>query len=70
MINNGLKTSVHYPITSEEDELWGLNITTVGHQNIDEKEVYPPENHSILYFQAAYKYAKHPALKKTFFLRL
>lgn len=50
MINNDLNNSVNYPITSEEDELWGLTITTVGHQNISEKENYPPEKHPAGYY--------------------
>lgn len=55
MINYIVKSSVHYPISSDEDELWGLNITTVGHQIIDEKEKYPPENHPIGYYFSADK---------------
>ena len=43
MIYNDKNNSVNYPISSEEDELWGLTITTVGRQNICEKENYPPE---------------------------
>lgn len=45
-----MNNSVNYPITSEEDELWGLTITTVGHQNIDEKEHYPPDKHPKGYY--------------------
>jgi len=50
MINNESNNSVNYPITSEEDELWGLTITTVGRQNICEKENYPPEKHPVGYY--------------------
>jgi AraC-like DNA-binding protein len=37
-------------ITSEEDELWGLTVTTVGHQKISENEIYPPSNHPLGYY--------------------
>jgi len=50
MIYKDKNTSVNYPITSEEDELWGLTITTVGYQNISEKENYPPEKHPVGYY--------------------
>ena len=49
MMHNDMNNSVNYPITSEEDELWGLTITTVGYQIIDEKEHYPPSKHPIGY---------------------
>lgn len=45
-----MNNNVNYPITSHEDELWGLTITTVGHQNIDEKQHYPPEKHPLGYY--------------------
>ena len=50
MIYNDKNSSVNYPITSEEDELWGLTITTVGRQNISEQENYPPEKHPVGYY--------------------
>lgn len=50
MIYNDKNSSVNYPITSEEDELWGLTITTVGRQNISEQESYPPEKHPAGYY--------------------
>lgn len=50
MIYNDKNSSVNYPITSEEDELWGLTITTVGRQNICEQESYPPEKHPAGYY--------------------
>jgi len=50
MIYKELNSNVNYPITSREDELWGLTITTVGHQNINEKENYPPEKHPVGYY--------------------
>ena len=37
-------------VTSPEDELWGLTVTTVGHQTIDEGQVYPPLNHPSGYY--------------------
>ncbi|WP_281225135.1 AraC family transcriptional regulator [Flavobacterium aquiphilum] len=45
-----INNSVNYSITSHEDELWGLTITTVGHQNINEKQQYPPEKHPLGYY--------------------
>ncbi len=45
-----LDSNLNYLITSEEDELWGLTVTTVGHQNIAENASYPPENHPLEYF--------------------
>jgi AraC-like DNA-binding protein len=50
MIYNDKNSNVNYPITSEEDELWGLTITTVGRQNISEQESYPPEKHPAGYY--------------------
>lgn len=50
MVNKVQNSSVNYPITSEEDELWGLTINTVGRQNISEKEKYPPEKHPAGYY--------------------
>lgn len=44
------KLNINYPISSEEDELWGLTVTTVGHQRIEENEVYPPGNHPMEYY--------------------
>jgi len=37
-------------ITSEEDELWGLTVTTVGHQQINANEKYPPASHPTGYY--------------------
>jgi AraC-type DNA-binding domain-containing proteins len=46
--------NLNYLITSEEDELWGLTVTTVGHQKISQTESYPPNNHpSEYYFDVA-----------------
>lgn len=50
MIYKDINSSVNYPITTEEDELWGLTITTVGRQNIYQKENYPPEKHPVGYY--------------------
>lgn len=47
MKNNRLKLNSNYPITSEEDELWGLTVTCVGHQKIARNEFYPPKNHPL-----------------------
>jgi AraC-like DNA-binding protein len=37
-------------VTSDEDELWGMTVTTVGHQIIEEGQVYPPHNHPSGYY--------------------
>jgi AraC-like DNA-binding protein len=37
-------------VTSEEDELWGLTVTTVGYQEVNENESYPPKNHPFEYY--------------------
>jgi len=51
---NEIDLNLNYLITSEEDELWGLTVTTVGHQKISETEAYPPNNHpSEYYFDVA-----------------
>lgn len=42
--------NVNYMFTSEEDELWGLTVTTVGQQSIDENQPYPPKNHPAGYY--------------------
>ena len=34
-----------YLISTEEDELWGLVVTSVGSQQISAKEEYPPAGH-------------------------
>ena len=50
MNNNGLNSNINYPVTSEEDELWGLTVTTVGYQKIAENESYPPRDHPLGYY--------------------
>jgi AraC-like DNA-binding protein len=47
-IKNELNSN--YLISSEEDELWGLTVTTVGQQKISENQAYPPTNHPNGYF--------------------
>lgn len=37
-------------ISTEEDELWGLTVTTVGHQQINANESYPPLSHPSGYY--------------------
>jgi AraC-like DNA-binding protein len=37
-------------VSSEEDDLWGLTVTTVGHQTIAENENYPPKDHPAGYY--------------------
>lgn len=45
-----MNRSINYMVTSEEDELWGLTVTTVGQQSIAEGELYPPKNHPMGYY--------------------
>ncbi|MEI7675445.1 MAG: AraC family transcriptional regulator [Bacteroidales bacterium] len=49
MSSNTPRTS-NYLISSEEDEHWGLTVTTVGHQQIEAEESYPPKSHPSEYF--------------------
>lgn len=42
--------NANYLICNEEDELWGLTVTTVGHQQIKKNEPYPPVNHPAGYY--------------------
>lgn len=49
-MNNLSNNKINYMITSEEDELWGLTVTTVGHQKIEENDTYPPKNHPSGYY--------------------
>ena len=43
-------SDVKYLITTEEDELWGLTVTSVGYQSISAEDSYPPEGHPQGYF--------------------
>jgi AraC-like DNA-binding protein len=45
-----MSKNVNYLVTNEEDDLWGLTVTTVGHQKIKENEIYPPDTHPAGYF--------------------
>ncbi|MFZ4581160.1 MAG: AraC family transcriptional regulator [Paludibacter sp.] len=45
-----MSKNVNYLVTNEEDDLWGLTVTTVGYQRIKENELYPPETHPAGYF--------------------
>jgi len=49
---NGIKINptVIYPLVSERDELWGVSVTSIGHQKIAPNEIYPPGNHPLSYF--------------------
>jgi len=47
---NEMDLNLNYLITSEEDELWGLTVTTVGHQKISQTESYPPSKHPSEYY--------------------
>jgi len=48
--NKEQNVNLNYLITSEEDELWGLTVTTVGRQKIAQNEAYPPKNHPFEYY--------------------
>lgn len=50
MNNRESNSNINYLITSSEDELWGLTVTTVGHQKIAENESYPPKSHPLGYY--------------------
>lgn len=50
MNNKTIESKINYLISSEEDELWGLTVTTVGFQKISERESYPPKNHPFEYY--------------------
>lgn len=47
---NAISKQINYTIISDEDELWGMTVTTVGHQIIEEGQVYPPANHPTGYY--------------------
>src|SRR5665647_3521041 len=49
-MDKDLKYNYNYLISSEEDERWGLTVTTVGHQKIAGNELYPPKNHPHRYY--------------------
>lgn len=49
-MDKDLKFNYNYLISSEEDERWGLTVTTVGHQKIAGNESYPPKNHPHRYY--------------------
>ena len=49
-MNHLTNKNINYMVTSEEDELWGLTVTTVGHQQIEENDTYPPKNHPSGYY--------------------
>lgn len=43
------KISKKYFTINHDDLKWGLSINSVGHQSIEENEVYPPKNHPTRY---------------------
>ncbi|MDD4921167.1 MAG: AraC family transcriptional regulator [Bacteroidales bacterium] len=49
-MSNNLLRHVHYMVSTEEDELWGLVVTTVGHQTIAQGDTYPPKDHPSEYY--------------------
>lgn len=40
-----LKNEIFYPAIHEDDEKWGINVTTAGFQLIEANQLYPPEGH-------------------------
>jgi AraC-like DNA-binding protein len=40
----------NYMVSTEDDERWGLVVTTVGHQSIAQGDAYPPKDHPEAYF--------------------
>lgn len=50
MAGKNSNSNINYLISSEEDDLWGLIITTVGHQKIAGNELYPPKDHPLGYY--------------------
>lgn len=49
-MNSNKRNQTNYMVTSEEDELWGLTVATVGYQEVNENESYPPKNHPFEYY--------------------
>lgn len=47
---NAISKQINYMVISDEDELWGMTVTTVGHQIIEEGQIYPPANHPTGYY--------------------
>ena len=45
MIDRAINKNSNYLVSSEEDELWGLTVTTVGRQTVAENDSYPPVGH-------------------------
>jgi len=45
-----LTPNVIYPLISVRDELWGVSVSSIGHQKIAPNESYPPDNHPTSYF--------------------
>ena len=43
MIISEINKSLNYMFSTEDDELWGLIVTTVGHQIITKNDCYPPK---------------------------
>ena len=56
MASHELDSNLNYPVNSEEDELWGLTVTTVGHQKIAQNDSYPPKDHPLEYYFNVDKY--------------
>jgi len=49
-MSNDLLRRVKYIVSTEEDEVWGLVVTTVGHQAIAQGDTYPPKDHPAGYY--------------------
>lgn len=50
MCKNEPHKNASYMISTEEDDLWGITVTTVGHQSITKDVPYPPKDHPKEYF--------------------
>lgn len=49
-MHTALNKQINYMVISDEDELWGMTVTTVGHQIISEGQEYPPGTHPNGYY--------------------
>lgn len=49
-MSNDLLRRAKYIVSTEEDEIWGLVVTTVGHQAIAQGDTYPPKDHPAGYY--------------------
>ena len=50
MNNVKLTPNVNYPLVSVRDELWGVSVSSIGHQKVASNESYPPNTHPLGYY--------------------